>query len=182
MKIYTKGGDAGQTGLYGGARVSKDDLRIQTYGTLDELNAALGLAVAQGSLPPEIKACLLRVQGELFHLGAELATPVGKSTGIALISEADVVALEKEIDAWEVQLEPLKNFILPGGTPVSALIHLARTISRRGERELVKLHLSTPVRDVVLRYVNRLSDYLFVCARFANWKAGVADTPWEARR
>lgn len=182
MKIYTKGGDSGQTGLYGGARVDKDDLRIQTYGTLDELNASLGVVLAQSALPGEIRSCLLRLQSELFQLGSELATPAGKSAGIALISDAEVTALEKEIDGWETQLQPLKNFILPGGAPTSALIHLARTISRRAERELVTLHKHSPVRDVVLRYVNRLSDHLFVLARHANFRAGTPDTPWLPKK
>jgi cob(I)alamin adenosyltransferase len=180
MKIYTKKGDAGETGLYGNVRVPKDDLRIRAYGTLDELNAHLGLTLCNGKLASELRPRLLRIQGELFQLGAELATPRGKSTGMRLIDQPEIEQLEKEIDSMEAALSPLKTFILPGGSQPSALLHLARTVCRRGERELVSLNRGEPQRPQALQYLNRLSDYLFVCARFANHSAQVADVPWVA--
>lgn len=180
MKIYTKKGDAGETGLYGGERVSKDDLRIRTYGTMDELNAVLGVVLSEPGAPQDLAARILRIQGELFQLGAELATPKSKKVATRLLEQAEITALENEIDAMEAKLQPLKTFILPGGSRTSALLHLARTVSRRVERELVTLHHAEPVRTIVLQYVNRLSDYLFVCARFANHEARVNDVPWIA--
>lgn len=187
MKIYTKRGDAGETGLVGGVRVPKDDLRIRTYGALDELNAVLGVALSMGQfsgqhagLPENLRKSLVRLQGELFQLGAELATPRGKSVGIALIDSSHVMALEKEIDEIETQLKPLKTFILPGGASYSAWIHLARTVSRRAERELVTLNRAEPLRPAVLQYLNRLSDYLFVVARFVNQNDKIEDIPWIA--
>lgn len=178
MKIYTKKGDAGETGLFGNVRVPKDDHRIRSYGTLDELNATLGLVLSDESLSGELRARLLRLQGELFQLGAELATPRGRSVSIRLIGEAEIGRLEVEIDAMEARLAPLKSFILPGGVRVSSLLHLARTVSRRAERDVVGLNRAEPQRPAVLQYMNRLSDFLFVCARYANLEAGVADVPW----
>lgn len=180
MKIYTKGGDQGQTGLFGGQRVPKDHLRLHTYGTFDELNATIGLVLAENAFPGEglVRTGLARIQNELFQLGAELATPPGKAVSMRLIESADILRLEGEIDAMESNLKPLKTFILPGGSKVSAFLHLCRTVCRRAERELVVLHRSEPVRPEVLGYVNRLSDYLFVAARFTNAQAGIADIPW----
>jgi cob(I)alamin adenosyltransferase len=184
MKIYTKQGDAGQTGLYGGPRVPKDHLKIRSYGTLDELNAVLGVVLAEAASlkgkGADLQARLLRLQSELFQLGAELATPSGKNPGIALIEAQHIEKLENEIDAMEAELSPLKTFILPGGTALASQLHLARTVSRRGEREIISLHREESLRPEVLKYVNRLSDYLFVCARFANHLAGVEDVPWIA--
>jgi cob(I)alamin adenosyltransferase len=180
MKIYTKGGDAGETGLFGGVRVPKDDLRIRTYGTLDELNAALGLVLTEPNLPQVIQGQLRRFQNELFQLGAELATPRGKKINIALVNESHLKVMESEIDQLETELPPLTSFILPGGERSAGLLHLARTISRRAERELVTLNRAEPVRSVVLQYLNRMSDSLFVSARYLNHSAGVADIPWEA--
>ena len=180
MKIYTKHGDNGETSLFGGTRVPKDDLRIRTYGTFDELNGILGLALCEKGVPKDLKAKFSRIQNELFQLGAELATPRGKSTSIELIDFAHTERMENEIDAMETQLTPLKTFILPGGTRLSGLIHLARTVSRRAERELTTLNRAEPQRPAVLEYVNRLSDYLFVCARIANRLAKVKDIPWIA--
>ena len=181
-KIYTKGGDHGQTGLFGGQRVPKDHLRLHTYGTFDELNAVIGLVLAEPMLHEDsrVRATLSRVQSELFQLGAELATPPGKTVSIRLIQGSDIEGLEKEIDQMESRLEPLKTFILPGGTRAAAAMHLARTVCRRAERELVVLNRSEPVRTEVLGYVNRLSDFLFVAARMANSELKVADTPWIA--
>jgi cob(I)alamin adenosyltransferase len=185
MKIYTKTGDQGETGLFGNVRVRKDDLRIRTYGTLDELNASLGVALAEFAPDFRLKAytlaeMILRVQGELFQLGAELATPHGKKVPTQLLATSHIERLEQEIDEMEAALAPLKNFILPGGARVSALLHHSRTISRRVERELVSLNHSEPVRAETLAYINRLSDHLFVLARFMNAKSGQADVAWTS--
>ena len=180
MKIYTKGGDRGETSLVGGVRVPKDAHRIQVYGTLDELNALLGMSLASQGLSETLKASFLRIQAELFQLGAELATPSGKKIKNALVDDSHVVLLEQEIDRMESELPPLKNFILPGGTIESSWVHLARTVSRRAERELVTLHHHEQVREEALRYVNRLSDFFFVAARYLNFIQGVSDIPWIA--
>jgi cob(I)alamin adenosyltransferase len=182
MKIYTKTGDQGETGLFGGARVPKDHLRIQTYGVLDELNACLGLMIAEPGVPSALQEEWTRLQAELFQLGTELATPAGKNSGIDLIEAPQIQALERAIDRMEEGLPPLKNFILPGGSRLAALTHLARTVSRRAERALVSLLHVEPLRPEVLEYLNRLSDYLFVAARFANHVLGHPDTPWIAPR
>jgi cob(I)alamin adenosyltransferase len=180
MKIYTKKGDAGETGLFGNVRVPKDDLRIETYGTFDELNSFLGLTLTEPTLPPSLQSTLKQIQNELFQLGSELATPRGKDSGIQLVEMTSVEKMEAEIDQMETELPALKTFILPGGTKSSAYLHLARTVCRRAERELVTLNRGEPLRPDVLKYVNRLSDYLFVAARFANLKAKQDDVPWIA--
>jgi len=179
MKIYTKKGDTGKTSLFGGDQVPKDDLRIRAYGTYDELNSILGLILTQEKLSLDLSLRLKRIQGELFQLGAELATPRQKKVTTILIGHQEIELLEKEIDGMELVLQPLKTFILPGGTVIAALFHLARTIGRRAERELVSLNRAEPLRAEVLQYANRLSDYFFVCARFANHEVQVADIPWN---
>ncbi len=178
MKIYTRTGDSGTTGLFGGARVSKHDLRIAAYGDVDELNALLGVCRATG-LPSEVDAVVGQLQHELFALGAELASPSAAVSGVELLSEYSVQRLENQIDRFELDLAPLRNFILPGGSPAAASLHVARCVCRRAERQLVALAATAPVRDVALRYVNRISDLLFVAARCCNRAAGVADTPWQ---
>jgi cob(I)alamin adenosyltransferase len=179
MKIYTRTGDLGETGLFGGPRLGKDTARIETYGTVDELNAVLGLVRAE-PLAAELVELLARVQTELFEVGAELATvdPVAKKT--RTIGPLHVEALEAEIDRQEQTLPPLRNFILPTGVRASALLHLARTVCRRAERQLVRLVRSSqePISLVLLSYLNRLGDLLFVLARVANQQAGVTDAPW----
>lgn len=183
MKIYTKTGDAGETGLFGGPRVKKDDVRIEAYGTVDELNAALGLARTE-PLPADIDECLLRVQSELFSVGAELATPDPQKHGTALIGDSHSAALEEAIDQLETRLPPLKQFILPAGNRGAALLHLARGICRRAERRVVSL-AATPhggVSDRIIRYLNRLGDFLFVAARATSRQAGLAELPWEKPR
>jgi cob(I)alamin adenosyltransferase len=182
MKIYTKTGDKGETGLIGGVRIAKDDLRISTYGTLDELNACLGMVLAQGSqVPPRLGAELLTVQAELFQLGAELATPEGQKAMMAVVQIDDITKYEQSIDAMEATLAPLKNFILPGGNQAGAGLHFARTVCRRAERLVVTLAKSVPIRNEVVVYLNRLSDYLFVAARYTNAQASIEDTPWKPR-
>lgn len=180
MKIYTRTGDDGETGLWGGLRVPKDAPRVQAYGTVDECNAAIGVARAAG-VDAELDALLARVQNDLFVVGADLATP-GEAANIPRISEDAVQALEQAIDEMEAQLEPLRQFILPGGAPSAAYLHLARTICRRAERWVVTLSRSEPVNPQITVYLNRLSDLLFVAARRANASAGVPDVPWESPR
>lgn len=179
MKIYTKTGDSGSTGLFGGERVDKDDARVDGYGTVDETNAAIGVARAAG-LTVEIDAVLAAVQSDLFTLGAELACVPGHEARLklALLGGPDIERLEHAIDAAEEGLAPLTSFVLPGGTPGAAALHAARTACRRAERRVVALRRSSPVRDEVIVYLNRLSDLLFVLARRANHAAGVPDVPW----
>ncbi len=182
MKIYTKGGDKGETGLFGGKRVPKDDTRVSAYGELDELNAVLGLAHSHG-LPEQIAECVLRVQTELFTVGSVLATPDAASNAkIPKPQTSWVEALEKEIDLAETELPPLKNFILPGGVPAAGWLHLARATCRRAERAIVALSHKEPVEPLVEVYVNRLSDWLFVMARLANHRAGAVEPIWAPRR
>jgi cob(I)alamin adenosyltransferase len=178
MKIYTKTGDEGQTGLFGGPRVPKDDPRIEAYGTVDELNATLGVARAAG-LPVPIDVVLARVEHELFALGAELATPEPDSHGTALVSAGHVTMLESDIDRFEEQLVPLRQFILPGGTPGAAQLHVARTVCRRAERRLVTLAGQQSISPTLVIYLNRLADLLFVLSRAANAAAGQADVEWQ---
>ena len=179
MKIYTKTGDCGETGLFAGPRVRKDDVRIEAYGAVDELNAFLGLARTQ-NLPAEIEACLARVQNELFAVGAELATPDPAAHGTAMIGPLHAEALERAIDAVEANLPPLKQFILPAGGAMAAQLHVARGICRRAERRVVTLAGENfAAFQNVLVYLNRLGDYLFVAARGANHASGVAEVPWN---
>ena len=176
MKIYTKTGDAGETGLFGGPRVRKDHARIEAFGTVDELNSHLGLVrTIPGAADHD--GLLRRVQAELFDLGAQLATP-GAAT--ERISREHVEALEREIDRLEEKLEPLSSFILPTGTPLAATIHVARTVCRRAERRVVTLAAQpgTSIPANAIEYLNRLGDLLFVLARAANRRAGVTDDPW----
>ncbi len=176
MKIYTKTGDDGSTGLIGGGRVRKSDARLDCYGTVDELNAHLGLAAA--ATDAELREELHRVMDELFVVGSHLAAPAGKKANLPPLPDAMPARLEAEIDAAEATLPPLTQFILPGGCELAARLHVARTVCRRAERRLVEL----PTEDqehALVAYVNRLSDWLFVQARAANRRAGVADVPWR---
>lgn len=178
MKIYTKTGDDGTTSLFDGTRVSKGHARIQAYGDVDELNSLLGLALA-GTGPQELKFQLLQIQKDLFALGAQLANPTHKKQKAKSdFNEEKIGGLEKSIDAFESDLEPMKNFILPGGDLMSSWLHLARTVCRRAERHLVLVQKAEALEPLFVKYLNRLSDYLFVAARWANWKAGVKDIPW----
>jgi cob(I)alamin adenosyltransferase len=183
MKIYTKTGDAGTTGLFGGPRVSKDDARICAYGSVDELNAVIGTARSTG-LPDNLDAMLNQVQHQLFSIGAELATPNPAEHQLKWDGDPHVAQLEQWIDSMESDLTPLRSFILPGGSPQAAHLHLARTVCRRVEREIVRLGHDPRVSDVshIIIYLNRLSDMLFVMARRANAYQGVADVPWESPR
>jgi len=178
MKIYTKTGDGGETGLFGGPRVRKDDPRIEAYGTVDELNAVLGLVRCE-ALPDEIDALVARVQNELFDLGAELATPAPARMGTSTLGAGQISAMEQAIDRYEAGLSPLKQFILPGGARPAAELHLARTVCRRAERRLISLAAIELVSQDLVVYLNRLGDLLFVLARAVNQAGGVADVPWK---
>lgn len=181
MKIYTKTGDEGETGLFGGARVSKADERVSAYGEVDELNSCIGILRTHVT-DDDVDALLARIQSQLFDLGAELATVPGRDdAGQPRLDASDVLGLETAIDHHEVGLSPLKTFVLPGGSPAAAHAHLARTVCRRAERTLVSLRANSPVRDEAMHYVNRLSDLLFVLARALNNAVGVPDVPWLGR-
>jgi cob(I)alamin adenosyltransferase len=176
VKIYTKAGDAGDTGLLGGSRVAKNSLRIRAIGEVDELNAAIGVARAYGAQPDEE---FHRVQCWLFDLGGELAAPPASRFDAAAIGPDATAWLETAIDRHMGELPPLKAFILPGGSPAAAALHLARTICRRAERSVLDLHEFEPVRENVRVFLNRLSDYLFAAARSANAASDVRDVKWH---
>jgi cob(I)alamin adenosyltransferase len=175
-KIVTRTGDAGTTGLGDGSRVAKDSARIDAIGAVDELNSTLGVLLAE-ALPAAVAACLTEVQHDLFDLGGELSLP-----GHEAVGEAQVLRLEEAIARFNADLPPLKEFILPGGTRAASHAHVARTVCRRAERSLVHLGASATVREPVRKYVNRLSDLLFVLARVLNRKAGRADVLWRKDR
>jgi len=180
MKIYTRTGDQGMTGLWGGLRVRKDAVRVDVYGTVDECNAAIGTARAAG-VDADLDGTLAQLQNLLFVLGADLATP-GEATNIPRVIPDDVATLEQLIDRHEAELTPLRQFILPGGAMAAAQLHLARTICRRAERLAVTLDAVEPLGPAVLVVLNRISDLLFVLARVANARAGRADVPWQNPR
>lgn len=172
MKIYTRTGDHGETSLFGGKRVAKNDTRIEAYGTVDELNSFLGSITGFDEIPA--------IQSDLFEIGAHLASP--GTSRFPGVDESRITALEQSIDAMERELAPLTSFILPGGSAAAAQIHIARTVCRRAERRVVALEDDTPATQSTIAYLNRLSDWLFVAARFANHRAGVADMPWTKRQ
>jgi cob(I)alamin adenosyltransferase len=176
MKIYTRGGDTGETGIYGGERVRKNDLRIEACGTMDELNAALGMA-ARLATDPQVKNSILTIQQELFSAGWDLATPL--TADATRLTGRQTLRLESEIDSYEAELPTLRNFILPGGSDDACALHLARCICRRAERRVVSLMGETEVNQEIERYLNRLSDYLFVLARVAGHRAGVEEIVWK---
>jgi cob(I)alamin adenosyltransferase len=178
-RIYTRGGDQGETSLSDGGRVPKDALRVEAYGTVDEANAAIG--VARLHAPTYADAMLARIQNDLFDLGADLSTPEGESkrqAGALRVDAKQVARLEEEIDALNRELAPLDSFILPGGSTSAAHLHLARTVARRAERIAVRLAREAPINPEALKYLNRLSDHLFVLARHVN-DQGKADMPWH---
>lgn len=177
MKIYTKTGDAGQTSLFGGQKVSKGSLRIDSYGTVDELNSIIGIALSQPH-SEKTSELLKTVQNQLFVLGADLATPHSREVRIDRVSENEITFLEIAIDEMEESLPPLKFFILPGGTQAGATIHFARTVCRRAERISVLCSAEEEVSATALKYLNRLSDFLFVLGRFENHVSGKEETLW----
>lgn len=172
-KIYTRTGDDGMTGLGDGTRVSKDSMRVEAYGTVDELNSALGVALTT-DLPPAVRDALTTIQHELFDLGGELCIP-----GREAIGEAQVARLEQTLDFFNTRLAPLRDFVLPGGGEPGAQLHFARAVCRRAERAAVRLARDDTVNPVTLKYLNRLSDLLFVAARYANTAAGVPEILWQ---
>jgi len=180
MKIYTKTGDDGDTALFGGGRVHKDDPRVEAYGQVDELNSVLGLARAEGL--GTLDALAQQLQDQLFTIGSLLATPQDSKAAshIPRVQDSWVKAMEDAIDSYDLELAPLTSFILPGGSKAAAMLHLARTVCRRAERDVVPLHRAGLVDKHVEVYLNRLSDLLFAMARYANHKAGVKDVPWVA--
>ncbi len=182
-KIYTKLGDDGSTGLFGGPRVRKDDLRVAAYGDVDELNSALGVAREEILREPDLLALVDALQAELFTLGAELATPDADKAPkeVPRITPEHVARLEREIDRLTAELPEMKNFILPGGSRAGAALHLCRTVCRRAERKVVSLADGSPVSTAALSYLNRLSDLLFVMARAANLRAGGREIQWKPR-
>lgn len=183
MKIYTRTGDTGSTGLFGGPRVSKDDDRIEAYGTVDELNAHLG-TVRCSEVDEDIELQLAKIQSELFSIGAELASPDPDQHDLRMISQQHIGVLEQWIDQHESSLPPLKNFILPAGTPASCFLHVARSVCRRAERRVVSLarRHEAAVSEELMIYLNRLSDLLFVLSRVVNHRAGLTDSPWQSPR
>jgi cob(I)alamin adenosyltransferase len=179
--LYTRGGDRGETSLFGSGRVRKDSLRVEAYGTIDELNSCLGVAIASCE-HPEMATALKNVQAKLFTAGADLATDMGSETQgkvIPRIGRSDTDELERMIDVLQKELPPLRSFILPGGTRLSAAIHLSRAVCRRAERRVVELARSEKVNQEMVPFLNRLSTYLFNLAREANLLAGQADEVWK---
>jgi cob(I)alamin adenosyltransferase len=181
MKIYTKTGDTGTTALFGGKRVSKADLRIDTYGTVDELNSWIGVLRDQ-PVNEKRKDILVEIQDRLFTVGSILATEPGNTkVKVPSMAESDIVFLEQEIDSMDNALPPMKSFILPGGNQSVSYCHVARTVCRRAERLIIALNSQEPVDAIVIKYLNRLSDYLFVLARKMAQDLNVQDTPWKPR-
>lgn len=188
MKIYTRTGDRGETGLFGGQRVPKDHIRVAAYGDVDELNSLLGVVVAalEREHQPDLAREIRTVQADLLVVGANLATPGPEDGGranahIPTLDPERPGWMERYMDAADAELEPLRNFILPGGSEAGALLHLARTVCRRAERQTVALARHAHIADAVVVYLNRLSDLLFTWARLANHRAGKPETPWVTR-
>ncbi len=183
MKIYTKTGDRGETGLFGGQRVQKNNTRIQAYGTVDELNAFIGV-LCDSTEDQWIKTHLINIQHRLFSLGAYLATPPKEekaSLEVPDVFQEDIEVLEKEMDRMDAALEPLRNFILPGGHLQVSFAHLARTVCRRAEREVITLHQQETLAPLAIQYLNRLSDYFFILARYLAKELDVKEVLWEKR-
>ena len=177
MKIYTKKGDSGETSLFGGQRVSKSSKRIDAYGTVDELNSVIGVTLSHG-VQPRTQELLDKIQIQLFVLGSDLATPPSKKIKIDRIGNNEIEFLEQSIDELEESLEPLTSFILPGGSPAGANLHVGRTVCRRAERLAVDCATTDNISESAIKYLNRLSDFLFVLARFENKKSGNEETKW----
>jgi cob(I)alamin adenosyltransferase len=181
MKIYTKTGDTGTTALFGGKRVSKADLRIDTYGTVDELNSWIGV-IRDQPVNEKRKIVLVEIQDRLFTIGSILATEPGNTkVKVPLLAEADITFLEREIDSMDSDLPPMKSFVLPGGNQSVSFCHVTRTVCRRAERLTIALNSQEPVDSLVIKYLNRLSDYFFVLARKMAQELDVEDTPWKPR-
>lgn len=180
VKIYTKTGDQGRTSLFGGKRVIKDDLRIDAYGNVDELNSLIGVIIAESGNKEVVKK-LTRVQAELMVLGSDLSSPLELRLNTPRVTKVFIARLEREIDNWVKQLPKLKNFILPGGSATSARLHFARSVTRRAERTFARLAKSDNINKFAVIYINRLSDWLFVLARYVNMKDGSKEIIWKGR-
>ena len=180
FKIYTKTGDKGQTSLFGGKRLPKHHIRIEAYGTVDELNSYIGL-VRDCSEDTTLRDVLKTVQDRLFTIGSNLASDPDKDMATPDIQQSDIELLEQEIDRMEADLPPLKNFILPGGHPTVSYCHVARCVCRRAERIMVQLSETSPMEAILLQYINRLSDYLFVLGRYIGLQLGAEEITWQAR-
>jgi cob(I)alamin adenosyltransferase len=178
FRIYTKTGDTGETGLYGGTRLPKHHIRIEAYGSVDELNAHVGY-LYESVTDASVKGLLVHVQNNLFTIGGMLALDPAKSLTVPMISEGDITRLETAIDAMEEDLPPIRQFILPSGHVTGSLAHVVRTVCRRCERDVVALHAHEPVDPLILQYLNRLADYFFVAARYLNMLAGATERPWD---
>jgi cob(I)alamin adenosyltransferase len=181
MKIYTKGGDKGETGLFGGDRITKNSERIEAYGTIDELNSFIGLTITEVK-SEDIKNLLQTIQNRLFTVGSDLATLLNEKNqkhNIRRVPKEFFEETEKQIDKFDEQLKPLQNFIIPGGTKSAALLNICRTICRRAERRVVALNESTGIGDNIIIFLNRLSDLFFVLARYENMISGIPDTIWK---
>lgn len=182
MKIYTKTGDSGETSLFAGGRVRKDHVRVEAYGTVDELNSFIGM-VRSYALPPQANAWLEHIQNHLFVVGADLATPLDSTPKwLVRLDDQPIAFLENAIDQMDEDLPKMTAFILPGGVPAAAMLHVARTVCRRAERACVTLKHEAAINEAVLRYLNRLSDFLFTLARWVNLQAGEPETKWISRR
>jgi len=180
LKIYTKTGDKGETSLFGGKRVPKDSLRIEAYGTVDELNSVIGVCRSVNTVK-EVDSILEEIQNDLFTLGADLATPQSSENKIQRIQSSDISRLEHHIDRIELLLEPLRNFILPSGNRAAAMLHLARTVCRRAERLVVKLAHEESINESSIVYLNRLSDLFFVLGRWVNTLSNTPEIKWNPR-
>ncbi len=181
VKIYTKTGDEGNTSLFGGTRVAKDDLRIEAYGTADELNSFIALLISSMEINEKTKF-LLEIQNNIFVIGSMLSMPSNKNFNIPEIKEVDIEKLELEIDSMELILEPLANFILPPGNKTVSLCHICRTISRRTERRIVTLDKVEIINPLIIKYLNRLSDFFFVLSRYLAKELGVPETIWKPNK
>jgi len=181
MKIYTKTGDKGETGLFGGKRVSKDDVRIEAYGTTDELNAFIGQLISQVEID-DVQKVLIAVQNDIFAIGSMLSMPADQSFDIPIVDEASIEILENAIDNMESGLEPLRNFILPSGHATISACHICRTVSRRAERRVVTLESVEEIDPTIKKYLNRLSDYFFVLSRYIAANLGINETIWKPKK
>ncbi len=182
MKIYTKTGDTGTTALYGGTRVLKDEPRIEAYGTMDELNSHIGHLISHLSESQENISTLLEIQNRLFTIGSNLASDPSKNLPVPDILESDIELLESEMDRMDVHLEPLRAFILPGGSVSNSVAHICRTVSRRAERRMITLSRESEVNPILIKYINRLSDYFFVLSRYIALKANHKEVQWKGRK
>jgi cob(I)alamin adenosyltransferase len=182
MKIYTKGGDKGQTSLYGGRRLSKDDIRIESYGTVDELNSQVGYLISVVPLEFDQKDLLIEIQNRLFTIGSNLASDPQKDLPVPDLNEDDILNLENAMDNMDASLEPLRAFVLPGGSVANSVAHICRTVTRRAERRIISLASTEEVNPILIKYINRLSDYFFVLSRYLAYKLNHKETPWLPRK